>query len=130
MKLRWLDRRVAAPGPFLVLVRSQQEFDAAMRCCRIPVGAPYLKTQRADATTHILFNKRGESVCVVALGTHAKEHTGVEIAGLLVHEAVHIWQEHCLSIGETSPASEQTAYGIQGIAQTLMEEYARQEALP
>jgi hypothetical protein len=51
--------------------------------------------------------------------------TAVQIAALLVHEAVHIWQQYCADIGEKEPASEQEAYAIQSISQTLMEEYAR-----
>lgn len=123
MKTKWLDRRVAAPGPFLALVLSQAECDAAMRSCGQP-SAPYLATPRADATTHLLCNAKGETVAIVAMGDTSKR-SSVEIAGLLVHEAVHVWQEHCANIGERRCGVEQEAYGIQGIAQTLMEEYAR-----
>ena len=121
---RWLDRRVACPGPYLALVLSQAEFDRAMRDCKQPLGRSYLSTARADATTHLLTNDRGETVAVVALGD-TTGRSSVEIAGLLVHEAVHVWQEHCESIGETCPAREQAAYGVQSIAQELMAEYAR-----
>lgn len=127
VKTRWLDRRVACPGPYLTLVMSQAECDAAMKACGLPV-TPYPSTQRADATTHLLANKKGESVAIIALGD-VSDRSGVEIAGLLVHEAVHVWQEHCANIGERRPASEQEAYGIQGIAQELMAEYARRIAL-
>ena len=124
MRPTWLNRRVAAPGPYLTLVTSQDEFDQAMRHCKQPLGRPYLSTKRADATTHLLSNDRGETVAVVALGDMSNR-SGVEIAGLLVHEAVHVWQEHCENIGETHPGREQEAYAVQGIAQELMAEYAR-----
>lgn len=126
MKTKWLDRRVAAPGPYLALVLSQGEFDAAMKACKQPTG-PYLSTPRADATAHTFNNAKGETVVVVALGDTSKR-SGVEIAGLLVHEAVHVWQEHCANIGERRCGVEQEAYGIQGISQELMAEYARRIA--
>jgi hypothetical protein len=49
----------------------------------------------------------------------------VEIAGILVHEAVHIWQEYCDFYGEDKPGREQEAYAIQFIAHELMTEFAR-----
>lgn len=125
MRLNWLDRRVAAPGPYLTLVvTSQDEFDAALRHFKMPPGTPYLSSARVDATVHFFDNQRGESVAVVALGD-TTGRSGVEIAGLLVHEAVHIWQTHRENIGETHPGREQEAYAVQGIAQELMAEYAR-----
>lgn len=124
MKPTWLDRRVAAPGPYLTLVMSQDEFDAALRRFKMPLGTPYLSSARADATVHFFDNRRGDSVAVVALGD-TTGRSGVEIAGLLVHEAVHIWQTHRENIGETHPGREQEAYAVQGIAQELMAEYAR-----
>lgn len=78
----------------------------------------------ADATTHSLSNPEGELVCVVCLAEYADKDP-VEIAGLLVHEAVHVWQQYCGRIGETAPGREQEAYGIQAIAQDLMDEFRR-----
>ena len=124
MKPTWLDRRVAAPGPYLTLVMSQDEFDAALRHFKMPLGTPYLLNARADATVHFFDNRSGDSVAVVALGD-TTGRSSVEIAGLLVHEAVHIWQTHRENIGETHPGREQEAYAVQGIAQELMAEYAR-----
>lgn len=49
----------------------------------------------------------------------------VEVAGLLIHEAVHIWQEWCEYYGEVAPGREQEAYAVQAIAQELMAEFAR-----
>ena len=124
MKPTWLDRRVAAPGPYWTLVTSQDELDAVLRPLKMPLGTPYLSSARADATVHFFDNQRGDSVAVVALGD-TTGRSGVEVAGLLVHEAVHIWQTHRENIGETHPGREQEAYAVQGIAQELMAEYAR-----
>ena len=123
MKPKWLSRRVAAPGPYLMLVLSQEEFDAALRHCKVRDGRPFVNVG-AHATTHILVNGHGDSVCVVGL-SGARGRDPIEVAGLLVHEAVHVWQCYCSAIGEGRPGDEQEAYAVQAIAQELMAEYAR-----
>jgi hypothetical protein len=62
--------------------------------------------------------------CIVGLGS-VEGRSPIEIAGLLVHEAVHVWQVYADRIGEKNPGIEQEAYAIQCIAQELMAEYAR-----
>jgi hypothetical protein len=46
------------------------------------------------------------------------------VAGLLVHEAVHIFDDAMEWINERAPSPEIRAYGIQHIAQQLMGAYA------
>lgn len=83
---------------------------------------------RGHARTHYCDNQSGELVCLVCLGEGHEKRAPIEVAGLLVHEAVHVWQQYCAAIGETEPGAEQEAYGIQCIAQELMSEYARRTA--
>lgn len=78
----------------------------------------------AGGKTHYASNDKGEDVCIVCVRP-GKRNTPIEIAGVLVHEAVHVWQRYCDGIGEKSPGLEQEAYGVQSIAQELMSEYAR-----
>lgn len=120
---KWLDRhRIAAPGPFLTLCLSEAEFRQAIAPLKAPVVPKWLTSH---ATTHVFTHDAGKApVCVVCLGS-TKGRSPIEIAGLLVHEAVHVWQEHCQHIGERVPGAEQEAYAIQTIAQELMAEYAR-----
>ena len=128
MNHKWRDRRIAAPGPYITLCLNEQQFNKALRDCGIPAGSVrFLKTEYADATCHYLNNKRQELACIVCIGDYSKRN-GIEIAGLLVHEAVHIWQQYASRIGEDSPGSEQEAYAIQSISQELMAEFARQAA--
>ena len=124
MVFKWLDRRIAAPGPYLTLVFSQGEFDAALKRLKVPAGAGYLSTEQADATTHIVTSPRSGIAAVVALGP-SSGRSPIEVAGLLVHEAVHIWQHYCDWIGGRDPGDEQEAYAVQAISQELMAEYSR-----
>lgn len=128
-RTRWLDRRIAAPGPHLCLVLSQKEFDDALLHCKVKTGHPYISSEYADASTHFLTRPDGGAVALVALGPEYERRTPIEVAGLLVHEAVHVWQEYCLMIGEKEPGSEQEAYAIQSIAQELMAEFDRRMRL-
>jgi hypothetical protein len=57
------------------------------------------------------------------LGSVAEGITGLQVAALLVHEAVHVWQLFRESIGEHGPSKEFEAYSIQAISQRLMERY-------
>jgi hypothetical protein len=50
---------------------------------------------------------------------------GIDIAAILCHEAVHVWQAYAEFIGERRPADEQAAYAIQSIAKFLMREFVR-----
>ena len=120
MKPKWLDRRIGRPGPYLALCLSEAELRAALK--RIGQSASWIATGK-DACVHSFTGQRG-LCCVVCLGD-VTERSGVEIAGLLVHEAVHVWQHWCDDVGEHSPGAEQEAYGVQAVAQELMAEYAR-----
>lgn len=122
MKTYWLDRRIAAPGPHLALCLSQDEFDAACRHVRVPT-APWITGKHAHATSHMIGGPLGR-VCIVCLSDWQGRNP-IEVAGLLVHEAVHIWQEYADGIGERAPGVEQEAYAVQAIAQELMAEFSR-----
>ena len=84
-----------------------------------------MASSTANATMHSLNSKNGTLVCIVTLGGWAAR-TPVEVAGLLIHEAVHVWQCYCERIGERAPGDEQMAYGIQSIAQELMSSFVEQ----
>lgn len=122
-KFEWLDRRIAHPGPFLTLCLSEEEFHQVMAHMEIKQYGDWLSPQ-ADATTHHLISSNNARACVVCMQRNEGRNP-IEVAGLLVHEAVHVWQDYCERIGEKSPGVEQEAYAIQAIAQELMAEYAR-----
>lgn len=123
-KYRWLNRRIAHPGPYLTLCLSEKEFEHAIKHLKIKEHFSWIRTPQADATAHHFSNPDGHSACVVCLRNY-EGRDPVEVAGLLIHEAVHVWQEYCEWIGEQNPAREQEAYAIQAISQELLAEFAR-----
>ncbi|MCU4389958.1 hypothetical protein LF296_11615 [Acinetobacter vivianii] len=63
---------------------------------------------------------------VVQLGD-TSDRDLIEVYGLLLHEAVHLWQQVRVLMGEREPSSEFEAYSIQAIAQDLFEMYQASE---
>ncbi len=124
MKTNWLDRRIAAAGPYLALCLSEDEFRAAVAHLKSPDIPRWCSK---GATTHTFDHEDGGVVCIVCLRDY-EDRKPVEVAGLLVHEAVHVWQKYAEDIGERYEGAEQEAYAIQCISQELMAEFARRMA--
>lgn len=126
--MKWLDRALIT-GPCLALVLSEEDYHRAMTAFKVPMAQrnPWLNSDHADATAHLLEHPTQGLGAVVALRVRDGIE-GVQIAGLLVHEAVHIFQHFCERIGERQPSSEFEAYSIQAMAQRLMYSYAEQTA--
>lgn len=51
----------------------------------------------------------------------------IQVYGLLLHEAVHVWQIVKRRMGESEPSVEFEAYSIQAIAQDLFEMFEASE---
>lgn len=110
-------------GPFVALCLSETAFRRELALFKVkPHEQPEFCYHGANATTHYLeYKKEKVAIVCLTLWLGAKP---LEIAGLLVHEATHIWQKHCAWIHEDEPGHEAEAYGIQLIAQGLMGAYA------
>jgi hypothetical protein len=119
MNVEWLDRALVI-GPYLTLVLSEKQFKKVMKHCNI-ADAPSWLNYGADATTHH-FVQDTKSLSVVALKV-TKKFSPEQIMGLIVHEAVHVWQNFRDSIGEEKPSVEFEAYSIQSITQALITYY-------
>ena len=123
MKLNWLSRRISAPGPYMCLCLSENEYHAAIKHLRITRSNPWINSPQAHATTHIM-ECNNELTVIVCLNDYV-ERDPIEVAGLLIHEAVHVWQGWRDFYGEHRPAVEQEAYAIQASSQDLMAEFCR-----
>ena len=121
----WLDRSLII-GPYLCLCTTEKDYHAVLDYLKVPAHQrrPWVG-KRADATTHLLENQDHGLVAVVCLGDVSRR-SPVDVAALLVHEAVHVWQAFCEDIGEKSPSDEFEAYSIQRISYQLLSAFAQQ----
>lgn len=128
MKVGWLDRSLIA-GPYLCLVLSDEAFQQAFDDLEQDAeDRPlWVLNSHSNATCHTLQNTKGDLCAVVCLRGW-EDKTGIEVAGLLLHEAVHIWQAFRRHIGEHSPSSEFEAYSIQWLSQQLWWSFQEQTA--
>ena len=119
----WLDRAFLV-GPYYRLCLSEREFHKELDRMEFKGAKPsFLATDHADASTHFLtYEDKLTAIVTLRVG----KHTGIQVAAMLCHEAVHIWQDFRRHIGERSPGDETEAYAIQTIAQRLMESYQKQ----
>lgn len=125
-KIKWLDRSLVVAPIHYGLCTSQKAFDKALKKLGVPKAErPCLVMNRADATTHF-FENDGRVCAIVGINkanTKSREISPNVVIGLLIHEAVHVWQEIRRNLGEDCPSAEFEAYSIQRIAQNLIEAY-------
>lgn len=125
---KWLDRALLT-GPYYRLCLNTEEFQEILK-----EYAPDMRhrlefvNEGAHATTHFFTNTNldlGAEMAIVCLGG-VEGKTKAQIYGVLVHEAVHIWQHFKESIGESYPGDEQEAYAVQRLSQELIHSYRKQ----
>jgi hypothetical protein len=122
---RWLARDLLV-GPYLILCLSEQDYRKAVKTLKVPGAGQWLKTPQADATAHTFENVNDGDLAAVVCLKLDDTRTGIEVAGLLTHEAVHVWQQFREWIGEDKPGDEAEAYAIQRISQRLWCSYVEQ----
>lgn len=81
-------------------------------------GAPYPVSD--GRATELVHERLGRRIVLVTIGEAAGRRPAVEVLGLLVHEAAHVWQMIRAHIGERAPGDEMDAYALQAISQELI----------
>lgn len=120
-KSPYLLRDMMIPTSRIGLFLSEEDY--LKECRRLGVDYPHPFAVEGCVNTFTL--KNGIKVHMVCV--NLKSMKGVEngqVYGVLIHEAVHIFQIYCQDIGEDKPSLEFQAYTIQGIAQRLIYMYA------
>lgn len=128
MKSRWLDRTIFVNSSHYTLCTTEKQFRTALKNFRVPKKEwpMFIAAWHSDATTHFLENTQDRKCAAIVCVSNYKDKTHAQIAGLLCHEAVHIWQQTRTDLGETEPSAELEAYAIQNLTQSLIEEFERQ----
>lgn len=123
-KVKWLERSLFY-GYFLTLVTSQQEFEDAVKGLKLENDGTLYVSPGANATTHSWYPVRGSGACIVGLDLEStRNQDPIDVAALLVHEAVHVWQNNESSAGTLGCfGNEGEAYAIQNISAQLMKAY-------
>ena len=115
------DRPLLAMPIRYALCVSKKQYRATLKRMGLRDPGDDWVTSGKGATTHLWHvDEEGGPAAVVCIGGW-KGRAMSQIAGLLVHEAVHVWQETRDRMGEHRPSSEFEAYAVQGIAQELIE---------
>lgn len=124
----WCNRAIMQLHAYFALCLDEASFHAELKKLEIPQKSwpPFLATPQANATCHEFDSKDGTNSFIVCI-EERKDIDAIQVASLLVHEAVHIWQSYCNHIGERSPSIEFEAYSIQWLSQQLMYSFVEQK---
>lgn len=119
----WIDQALV-PGPHMALVTTAAQYRAALRRFGISDDDPWIRPG-SDACTTAFTTAAGKLLCVVSIDVAACEAMEpIDVAALLAHEAVHVWQRIADVIGGDL-GRELPAYAVQNISAGLMRAYER-----
>jgi hypothetical protein len=121
----WIDWNLIPVPMYVGLCTNEAQFHRELRRMKVPQNHwPDFVSKGAKARVHRLdkVDDATQACSIVCISDDIE--CPVQIIGLLIHEAVHVWQNICEAIFEDNPSGEFEAYGIQSIALGLIEAYA------
>lgn len=124
-KSLWLDRVLMYNPYYVALCLNEKEFKRACKDIKI-TKKDVPEFSRGGDFARVHFFERDKNVLAIICLNPGK-YSDVEVHGLLVHEAVHIWQKVKEYIEELNPSNEFEAYSLQNIAQILFEAYSERK---
>lgn len=99
---------------------SKKAWTRLMRRLKVKDPAPYPEV--AGSCTQIRRDD-GEVVVIVTVHERMDDANPIAIAGVIVHEATHVFQFICEAVGEEEPGRETQAYAMQNIVMGLLDAY-------
>ena len=119
--IKYIDKTLVLSPCYIGFCTTEKAFNKELKRLNVKGEWPSFLGKYGHATTH--FIERGKDVtCIVCLDS-TKRRTKVQVHALLVHEAVHVWQQIKKTMGESNPSEEFEAYALQNICQSLFELY-------
>lgn len=128
MKAKWLDRALFISSHFYVLCTTEKQYKRVLKDLDIPKSEwpPFVMNWHSDATAHHFEHQaKGKMATAICIRNFEGKTPG-QIAGLMAHEAMHLWREIRLTLGEHEPSSELEAYAMGTLTQQLVDEFYRQ----
>ena len=124
----WQPRSLMELPFYYCLVITERDYERELKRLKIARKdwPSYTNSVHANATAHFFSRTNSTDECCIVTLRNWKRIKKVAVFGILVHEAVHIWQEMRDKIGERFPSPEFEAYAIQRIAQNLMHSFEEQ----
>jgi len=119
-RLTWINHTLVESPYYIALCQSSRDFKHEMRRLGVPKAHWSKWVLKGKGGRVHEFKNKGKLVCIVCV---RRSTNRVGVYGLLVHEAVHIWQWIRTELGELQPSSEFEACAVQNIAQNLIEAY-------
>jgi len=123
IEMKWIDRAIIESPYCIGLCRTEEQFKKELQRLKVPRGDWPEWSCGGRAAVHTFENKDG--LCAIVCINSDKRASDPLLMGLLVHEAVHVWQEICEELNEKNPSMEFEAYSIQAIAQRLIVAYSK-----
>lgn len=127
--VKWVKRDLVTSPLSIGLCQSEKDFKKELKRLKIPLHEcdPWIPEDKDGKVWEFKqVNKCHNECCIVCIRVN-KKRTPTEIVGLIVHEAVHVWQAVKDLLGERYPSTEFEAYSIQAIAQRLILAYKHKE---
>ena len=124
-KAKWIKRDLII-SPFSIgLCLSEGDFKKELKRLKIPLSecSPWIPGGADGKLWEFRKVKGCHSQCCIVCIKARKKSTLLEVTGLIIHEAVHVWQAIKDTYGERYPSLEFEAYSIQSIAQRLIKSY-------
>jgi hypothetical protein len=125
MSIKWLDRTLVTSPVYYALCVTEKSFKKELTRIKAKKSEhhSFLKSDLAGATTH--FFTRDNKISAIICIDKKNKYNIKQVYALLAHEAIHIWQEVKINIGENNPSHEFEAYAIQAIVQNLFYAYEK-----